>query len=64
MAANIRKAAAARGIDTKVVARGESEIENYIEDIDVLMRMIWSTAPARTAASEPMPLATPYAIAR
>jgi PTS system cellobiose-specific IIB component len=37
MAANIRKAAAARGIDAKVVARGESEIENYIEDIDVLM---------------------------
>jgi len=37
MAANIRKAAAARGLDTKVVARGEAEIENYIDDIDVLM---------------------------
>ena len=37
MAANIRKAATARGLDAKVVARGESEIENYIEDIDVLM---------------------------
>lgn len=37
MAANIRKAASARGLDLKVTARGESEIENYIEDIDVLM---------------------------
>ncbi|MBN9106207.1 MAG: PTS sugar transporter subunit IIB [Propionibacteriaceae bacterium] len=37
MAANIRKAAAARGLETKIVARGESEIENYIDDIDVLM---------------------------
>lgn len=37
MAANIRKAAAARGLDTKVVARGEAEIENYIDEIDVLM---------------------------
>jgi len=37
MAANIRKAAAARGLDTRIVARGESEIENYIDDIDVLM---------------------------
>lgn len=37
MAANIRKAAAARGVDVSIVARGESEIENYIEDIDALM---------------------------
>lgn len=37
MAANIRKAAGARGLETKIVARGESEIENYIDDIDVLM---------------------------
>lgn len=37
MAANMRKAAAARGIDTSIVARSESEIENYIDDIDVLM---------------------------
>lgn len=37
MAANMRKAATARGLDVSVVARGESEIENYIEDIDVLM---------------------------
>jgi len=37
MAANMRKAAAARGLDLSIVARGESEIENYIDDIDVLM---------------------------
>ncbi len=37
MAANMRKAAKARGIDVTVTARSESEIENYIEDIDVIM---------------------------
>jgi len=37
MAANIRKAAAARGLDYSVIARSESEIENYIDEIDVLM---------------------------
>lgn len=37
MAGNIRKAAAARGLDVSVVARGESEIENYVDEIDVLM---------------------------
>lgn len=37
MAANIRKAASARGLDVEVVARSESEIESYIDDIDVLM---------------------------
>lgn len=37
MAANIRKAAAARGLDVTVTARGESEIENYVDEIDVLM---------------------------
>jgi len=37
MASNIRKAAAARGIDAKITARGESEIENYIDEIDALM---------------------------
>jgi PTS system cellobiose-specific IIB component len=37
MAANMRKAATARGLDLSIVARGESEIENYIDDIDVLM---------------------------
>lgn len=37
MAANIRKAATARGMDMSVKARSESEIENYIEEIDCLM---------------------------
>lgn len=37
MAANIRKAAAAKGIKISVNARSESEIENYIEEIDCLM---------------------------
>ncbi|WP_062381749.1 PTS sugar transporter subunit IIB [Demequina pelophila] len=37
MAANIRKAATAQGMDVSVIARSESEIENYVEDIDVLM---------------------------
>lgn len=37
MAANIRKAAAKRGIDMSVTARSESEIENYIDEIDCLM---------------------------
>lgn len=37
MAANIRKAASARGVEIKVNARSESEIENYIEEIDCLM---------------------------
>ena len=37
MAANIRKAASARGLDWSVTARSESEILNYVEDIDCLM---------------------------
>lgn len=37
MAANIRKAAAARGLELSIVARGESEIENYVDEIDALM---------------------------
>lgn len=37
MAANIRKAAAERGLEMSVVARGESEIENYVDEIDALM---------------------------
>ncbi|VBB07235.1 phosphotransferase system eiib component type 2/3 [Lucifera butyrica] len=37
MAANIRKAAAEKGINMTVTARSESEIENYIDDIDCLM---------------------------
>lgn len=37
LAGNIRKAAVERGVDISVVARGDSELENYIDDIDVLM---------------------------
>lgn len=37
MAANIRKAASEKGMEVKITARGESEIENYIDEIDVLM---------------------------
>ncbi len=37
MAANIRKAVAARGMKLTVNARSESEIENYIDEIDCLM---------------------------
>ncbi len=37
MATNIRKAAIARNIDMSIKARSESEIENYIDEINVLM---------------------------
>lgn len=37
MAANMRKAASAMGVDADIKARSESEIENYIDEIDVLM---------------------------
>lgn len=37
MAANIRKAAAARGIAMHVTARSESEVLNYVEDINCLL---------------------------
>lgn len=37
MAANIRKAAAARGLKLTITARSESEVLNYVEDIDCLM---------------------------
>jgi PTS system cellobiose-specific IIB component len=37
MAANIRKAAAAKKVEINIKARGESEIENYIDEIDALM---------------------------
>lgn len=37
MAANMRRAAEAKEIEISIVARSESEIENYIDDIDVLM---------------------------
>jgi len=37
MAKNIRKAAKAQGIDISVKARGDAEVEEYIEDIDLLL---------------------------
>lgn len=37
MAANIRKAAAARNVEIDIKARGEAEIENYVDSIDALM---------------------------
>ncbi|GKU82033.1 PTS sugar transporter subunit IIB [Niallia sp. NCCP-28] len=37
MASNIRKAAANRNLDISIKARGEAEIENYIDEIDALM---------------------------
>ena len=37
MAANIRKAAAEKGLDIKLLLAVKSEIENYIDDIDALM---------------------------
>ncbi len=37
MAANMRKAAGKRELEMDVKARSESEIENYIDEIDALM---------------------------
>ncbi len=37
MAANIRKAAAARGLAITVNARSEATVEDYVEEIDCLM---------------------------
>jgi PTS system cellobiose-specific IIB component len=37
MAANIRKAAKKRNLNMDIKARGEAEIENYIQDIDALL---------------------------
>lgn len=37
MAANMRNAAAEKGIDMEVKARSESEIENYIDTVDCIM---------------------------
>lgn len=37
MATNIRKAAAQKGVELDIKARGEAEIENYIDQIDALM---------------------------
>lgn len=37
MAANMRKEIKRLGIDMSVVARSESELENYVDDIEVVM---------------------------
>ncbi len=37
MAANMRKAAKEMGYDVEIRARSESEIDNYIDEIDALM---------------------------
>lgn len=37
MAGNMRRAAAKRGLDMSIIARSESEIDSYIDAIDVLM---------------------------
>lgn len=37
MAANMRKAASKQGLEISIIARSESEIENYIDEIDALM---------------------------
>lgn len=37
MAANIRKAAKARGLEITVNARSEATVEDYVEDIDCLV---------------------------
>lgn len=37
MAANMRKEAKVRNLELRILARSESEIENYIEEIDALM---------------------------
>ena len=37
MATNMRSAAVARGVDMDIKARSESEIENYVDEIDALM---------------------------
>lgn len=37
MAANMRKAAKKAGLDYKIQARSEAELEEYADEIDVLM---------------------------
>ena len=37
MAASMRKAASAKGYELTIKARSESEIENYIDEVNVLM---------------------------
>ncbi|WP_440896628.1 PTS sugar transporter subunit IIB [Amphibacillus sp. Q70] len=37
MASNVRKAATGRNLEISIKARGEAEIENYMDEIDALM---------------------------
>ena len=37
MATNMRRAPVARGVEMDIKARSESEIENYVDEIDALM---------------------------
>lgn len=37
LAQNIRKAASKKGMEIDIIARGESELANYINDIDVVL---------------------------
>lgn len=37
MATNMRRTAVARGVEMDIKARSESEIENYVDEIDALM---------------------------
>ena len=48
MAANIRKAAKARGIDIAVNARSESTVEDYVDEIDCVMAVRTWRAPCPT----------------
>ena len=47
MAANIKKAAKKRGLDSEVMARSESLIENYLSNTDIVL-----IAPHLSAESE------------
>jgi PTS system cellobiose-specific IIB component len=37
LATSIRKAAKAKGLELEINARSESEVENYIDDVDLMM---------------------------
>lgn len=37
MATNMRKVVTERNLDISIIARSEAEVENYIDDIDVIM---------------------------
>lgn len=49
MAANIRKAVKARGLDMKVAAKSESAVEDCVDEIDCVMAGPISRAPSATS---------------